>query len=862
MRSSLLWAFALLLASASAAQAQRVPKKEYLRYVPLEEPRLIRQTAASEALALYGDRSDPDYADLDPLDGIDDRRGRVFQQLALRFAPYMVLNTTSVPLAPESLFRDQGSFPMYIDTWNTSVGGGEFIGEETVDMLTVVSNPCTQFERLAGNSRKADCRLLELLEEYNPYEPSSALARTAAKDPDFVPFKVMYFDLPGGYGPEEWNQTYQDQQRRLPQKFREGVNTFVHPFLVEKHDRFGAPSGYEFLLQYWFFYPTNDGGNNHVGDWEHINVVVSPLGKLSRDLSAAEVGELLDGRGLNATSGDEQLVIKRIDYYFHSKVFPLDFSAPNAYLPREQWEAELEQMEFTRDRIEQDWFWRKIRHRAFKDEAETEINTHPIAFIGADNKGLDQLLSMPGGTNRDSHGTFPFTGLYKDIGPAGAAENVGVAFDHREFFESSPEEQRKRLAEFNRGGVVSLADEERIQILPDWEVLYDLIRTDIQVRQQWSWLVLPVRFGYPAVESPFAGVVSHAETGNLSILGPAFNSGWNKAGASGQYALYKPNRFPRMFPLSWQDGFMNSWGFLNLTLPTLIMLPPIDFLWRIVAAPVRSVAGRNDPTFYPTETVPFRFFGFSSGVARAEIGDEYVDLLVNDQQFPEILVDLALWILVFGDSTTQITSFNEVTEDAAVPYFQGTFYIGKRFVTSSTLRHSRTDIGFGYTFTNAPPFNVAGELNFWEYAGSLRYSLATSALQPYLLGGYGLSWYRIENTVLTGNPDDPDQRLPMENSESPWVRKPSFFPFKNLLPNTWHVGAGFEFMVIKSFGAPPRGIDFTVSGEWRYYTNNTGVDVGALPLDFLAGLGLTADQLPRSERSYRNVFRLGATIGF
>ena len=42
------------------------------------------------------------------------------------------------------------------------------------------------------------------------------------------------------------------------------------------------------------------------------------------------------------------------------------------------------------------------------------------------NKGLDQLLTAPGGKNRDSHGTYPFPGLYKDIGPGGATEQINA----------------------------------------------------------------------------------------------------------------------------------------------------------------------------------------------------------------------------------------------------------------------------------------------------------------------------------------------------------------------------------------------------------------------------------------------------
>lgn len=79
------------------AEAQEIPRDEYLRFVPLQYPRAASQTEANRRFDLFGDRDHPDYVDRDPVDGIDDRRGERLEALALRFAPYMVRNTTSVP---------------------------------------------------------------------------------------------------------------------------------------------------------------------------------------------------------------------------------------------------------------------------------------------------------------------------------------------------------------------------------------------------------------------------------------------------------------------------------------------------------------------------------------------------------------------------------------------------------------------------------------------------------------------------------------------------------------------------------------------------------------------------------------------
>ncbi|MGD8698705.1 MAG: hypothetical protein PVJ43_05405, partial [Gemmatimonadales bacterium] len=192
---------------------------------------------------------------------------------------------------------------------------------------------------------------------------------------------------------------------------------------------------------------------------------------------------------------------------------------------------------------------------------------------------------------------------------------------------------------------------------------------------------------------------------------------------------------------------------------------------------------------------------------------------------------------------------------ATAAFYQSSFFVGDRFASQSMLRHSRTDLGSTLEFSDIPdPFEVRGELNFWEFAGSLRYNLFTGGLVPYAKAGYGWSWYRIENITTNGEPlDDPDLD---------WIRKPSIFPFENLLPNTWHVGAGLEFIVIKTFGVPPRGWDLSVRGEWTMYTNDLGLEISNLPLETLVLLGTTADDLPRERWITRNEFKLGATIGF
>jgi hypothetical protein len=372
---------------------------------------------------------------------------------------------------------------------------------------------------------------MDLLRRYSPYEPDYPSLAPRTEKPDKRTFEVMFFDFPGE-GPESWNAEFEDGfSGLLPSHYRDFLKVYVHPFIHESRSATGE-TGYEFILQYYFFYPTNDGGNNHEGDWEHINVSVTPRESHDRLLTAGEVNMILDG---NHT---ESLVIRHVDYYFHHQVFRMDYSKPDAYAPLDEWERQYqnEVVELHGEKRT----WHAIRDNAWWDEEETIVNTHPICYVGADNKGLDQLLSAPGGKNRDSHGTYPFPGLYKDIGPGGATEQINSSFDPKGWYsEHQGDISRLDQVRFGRGDAVPYAAAERIEILPDWECIVAPVMNDPVARSQWFWMLLPVRWGYPATASPFAGVVAHAETGNLSPMGPMSQPHWNRPGSEGGSQNYE-----------------------------------------------------------------------------------------------------------------------------------------------------------------------------------------------------------------------------------------------------------------------------------------------------------------------------------
>jgi hypothetical protein len=839
----MLFAFGLIVAPwpAAPAYAQQIPREEYLRYVPLEVPRIVSQTAASQRLHLYGDSESPGYVDLDPVDGMDDRRHQVLEALAVRFAPFLVQNSEGIPMDHKKVWG--GPYPLHVDTWNTAMSEA-LVRQETVSWMTAADEPCTD-----SNPLSDDCRLLELLRWYDPDYPLYATQMTGAQDVPYKQFEVLWVDMPGT-DPKSWKQYWRnDFSRRLRTEYREMMKTYVHPFLEDVTGPDGQ-QGVQLVLQYWFFYPYNDGGNNHEGDWEHIHVIVSPKRLVERPaLSEAEMQRLLSGEWLDATD-ENQLVMKRVEYYFHSKVASLAFDMPNAYAPREEWKRQADSLGI--ELSGEDLYRKYVRHMAWRDEDETEINTHPVGYIGADNKGLDQVLSPPGGTNRDSHGTYFAPGLFKDIGPAGASETISNFFDHQKYF-AGEKSELNRIDRFDRGGVIWLADSQRVEIVPDYERVIDLALTDPEVRREWSWLVLPLRWGYPAVQSPFAGVVAHAETGNLAVVGPAFNSGWNRSGSNAQYKAYVPQVLPRLFPTDLQDAFVNDWGYFNATLPVLSFLPPLDILWRVFAVPFRLVLSDLNPTMYPRESIPFRFVGLDGGVTRQNLPVDYQELFYNPKQIDGILTGLLLHLIVEGaDSLTVITGSTETVESPTAPLFRLQLFLGDRFTSTNTVIHFRSQMTDVVEFNNIDDFTLTGDLNWWEYVGSLRYSVLTGSIQPYLKGGYGLSWYRVENVSTNGELID--------KPNSKWVRQPSLF--ENLLPNTWHIGAGLELLTIRGYGGMPGGLDFSLSAEWLDFTNKLGLDQTGVAIEELVQLGVSADQLPRERWVGRNVLNLTATLSY
>jgi hypothetical protein len=771
--------------------AKEIPRNEYIKYLPITYPKIMSQTEANKTFALYGDKNDPAYQDIDPVDGIDDRRFRVLENIAVRFAPYLVQNTSDAPMDFKHFAKNPHGLPLYEDTWDLAQETPRLVRSNSVDILS------------------DDSRLLSLIEEFHPERLTNKESFEGKRNPSAEFFKVLYFDFPG-QDEKSWDKKYETEVYKVQNKSAQSfVKSYVHMFITEENAKSSGAFGYEFVIQFWFFYPHNDGGNNHEGDWEHINVVISPRNKVKDFLRAGDIDQILQGQGLSGDEDKESLVIKRLEYYFHYKVMMLDFSQPNVYKPKYEWEQEVNHLE--KDRKGKPWIWKKIRSLAYTDAEERIINTHPFGYIGGDCRGYEQILSVPGEKNRDSHGNYPFPGVYREVGPANSSEKISARVDHRAYLKNTSPKDLRHKNSFGRGNVIPFDDPHRIAITPDWERVIDL---DQKTRKNWSWLILPVRFGYPASSSPLAGLIEHTNTGNLSSLGPAYSEAWNRVGGTSEFDVYVPHKLTKAFPLDWQSDFSNELGFLNLIVPTLQNIPPFSLITRMFNISVKGFDSQK-PVFYPKETIPFRFVGISFGMFQQKIPGFLPTLAYSPEQINEIQSRIKQM-----DPGHQVHTQNRryFTERMKGVMFQLNFNLGMRLISENTLRYSSALMGENIDIKQRmEPFKIRTTLNFWEYSGSFRYNLKSGKVQPYVKAGYGWTWFRVKNISAEGQT--------LKQSGSSWVRKPSLSRFENLLPNSWHYGFGIEVLPVRTMN----GLDVGLKLEYLKNHSSFGLNMELSP---------------------------------
>lgn len=236
--------------------------------------------------------------------------------------------------------------------------------------------------------------------------------------------------------------------------------------------------------------------------------------------------------------------------------------------------------------------------------------------------------------------------------------------------------------------------------------------------------------------------------------------------------------------------------------------------------------------------------GLNVGVTKLFYNEEVGTVLLNGDSGIELLTKL-LEMAPEGFSSWELRK-----EDPLAWWWQVNLYMGETFSTQNTLLHSRSDLGMDVVFTNGGGARVDSEFNLWEFAGSFRFNMSKGGFQPYLKGGYGWTWYRVENITLDGEL--------LDNPNGPWIHRPSLNSWSEALPNSWHVGGGLEVFLIRTLGPFPQGVDVSFVLETTFTRNNLGVEEWLLlaESDDLRNDHITSLHLQRWS------FNAGLTLGF
>lgn len=767
-RSLEMWKPVLLLGAAiagpSPGAAQELARTAYYDFLPPQSP-IVAQTAASLRLHLFGDERDPSYRDVSAVDGIDDVRASRLLHIAERFSPVMRRNNFSVPRDLDATLG-----PVHyltIDTWQR----GRLVRTDSIALEHRTDRP-----RLAGSlsddhvvasAESTGVRLRELIEQEGP-----RAGRPAITPAEGETARVLYFDQPGR-DPASWRRTFS----RVDPKT--GSKAFAHPFITEVADGAAQSERYLLVMQYWFFYPFNDAVNTHEGDWEHINVLVTTKER-ARDANPATFRRALlnesDVQRILSPSYiiEDSLIIAGVDYFFHQNVTTLDYVAARANedllasARRDDARYVWEDVHFIRDAI-----------RGRLEAGAGRLATHPVVYIGGDNKGPDELLVLRprflASFKRNSGSSYPFPGVWQTVAGFGVTEKVnGRAIPELSGPDSCPWYDAIDPEEY----VAFPA--RNIILVPDWERVEQVLNTGGDVRAQWSWLMLPIYWGFPVMRSTGAGLLKHVDLGNVAPMGPAYQSGWNRIGADPDYAEYgvRVLRTPVSPTTRWAIVH-NGWGVLNLPLAAWGLMPGynvvlVEFMPWIGGT--MNFFGAPPPRTYLPDRLPSRFTTAAEGAFIDFGGQAFAGML------PRRNLDL-------GPANTSGTpgEVRRARRAHVGPRIWFNLYSGERLSLENTYSVATSDLRYDFTPPEGGSSHLTAILRMRQLTGGLRYDAfrqGNGALRLYARGGYGWLSYRASSLAL-------DSTL-LEGATVRGGYLPPLLPSHDWWPNTWYGGGGLE----------------------------------------------------------------------
>jgi len=740
-----------------AGGAQQLPRAAYFDYLPPAPP-LVAQTSASARLRLFGDARDSGYRDTAPTDGVDDRRAARLLQIAERFSPVLRRNNFSVPRDLDATMGPVHT--LSVDSWRR----GRLVRSESIalghlsDVASLAGEPRDSVE--AAIRRPELDRLRQLVRE-------RSVPRLVVS-PEGETEQVLFFDQPGT-DLASWRRTF---SRRDPTR---GAKVFAHPFIHEIADGTDAAARYVLVMQYWFFYPFNDAVNTHEGDWEHINVLITTAKRAAapaaRSFRAALLTEAEVRRILTPSYDvEDSLTISAVDYFFHQNVSTIDYLTARSDVEPARHTGDSryvwEDVGFVRD---------VVRRRLTVSGGR--LATHPVVYIGGDNKGPDELLILRprflASFKRNSGSSYPFPGVWQTVAGFGVTEKVnGRAVPELPGSDSLP-----WVDAIDRNEYVAFRARDII-LLPDWELVERMLLERDDVLREWSWLVLPIYWGFPVMRSTGGGLLKHVDLGNVAPMGPTFQSGWNRIGTDPDFSDYEIRVLRVPFsPTSPWAILHNGWGALNLPLAAWGLMPGYNVAFVEIMpwiAGTMNYFGAPPPRTYTANRLPSRFTSASTGA--------YVDF--GGMGFVRALPRHDPVIAGTGAGTDETRHRRQSHLGTRIGF---NLYFGERFSLENSYGVGMSDVAYDLATEAGERATVTGILQMRQLTGGLRYDAFRQhdgSFRMFGRAGYGWLSYHAGSLAVSS--------LPLARTDIRNGYLPPLLPSREWWPNTWYAGGGIE----------------------------------------------------------------------
>jgi hypothetical protein len=321
--------------------------------------------------------------------------------------------------------------------------------------------------------------------------------------------------------------------------------------------------------------------------------------------------------------------------------------------------------------------------------------------------------------------------------------------------------------------------ESDVELIPDWERLLPLIRDDPAVRRQWAWLILPVRWGYPATRSPGAGAVASTDLGNLAPFGPAFKPWWNRIGPDPEHVPFRARALwtPISPRVPW-SVVQSGWGFLNYPLVVAHIYPFYNvagahtFPWTL---PIMRKAGVQLPrTFVGAESGRIATIG--GGVTHSFGGGGYARTLRRVSGIPGL-----------ESASMRLDGERLILRATTSPRVALDMHIGRSLFLENSFSRGAAAVRYSGTNADAGDVTLDGTLDMRQFTAGLRSPLswpATRNSQAFARLGYGWTWYTLRDVRLDG------RAIPGSFRGG---YSPTLMPGRRSWPNMAYTGLTYEY---------------------------------------------------------------------